>query len=103
MWASPLHRQVFRSTIALQFSSDSVYIALSCNPQRSHAACFAGKIVIFEVGNRNRLSGVHRTKKCRNMWRETPCSRAGPHPSGWRSPGRDHLREWGSVAKGARA
>ena len=58
----PPHRQVCRSTIALQFSSDSLYIALSYNPQRSHAACFAGKIVIFEVGSRKRLSGVHRAK-----------------------------------------
>ena len=71
--------------------------------QRSHADCFAGKIVIFEVGRRKRLSGVHRAKKCRNVWGETPCLRAGPHPSGWRSPGRDHLGEWGAVSKGARA
>jgi len=68
-----------------------------------YAACYAGKIVIFEVGSRKRLSGVHRAKKCRNVWGETPCSRAGPHPRGWRSPGRDHLCEWGAVAKGASA
>jgi len=62
----------------------------------SHAACIAGKIVMFEVGIRKRLSGVHKAKKCRKVWGETPCSRAGPHPSGWRSPGRDHLGEWGA-------
>jgi len=65
--------------------SDSVCIVLTCNPQRSHAACFAGKIVIVEVRIRKRLSGVHRAKKSRNIWGETPCSRADPHPSGWRS------------------
>ena len=102
MSASPLHRQVFQSTIALQFSISSLCMALPCNPQRSHAACFAGKIVICEVGSRKRLSGVHRAKKCRNVWGETPCSRAGPHLSGWRSPGRDHLGKWDTVAKGAR-
>ena len=88
--------------MALQFSSGSLYIALSCNPQRSHTTCFAGKIVIFEVGSK-RLSGVHRAKKCRNVWRETPGSRPGPYPRIWRSPGRDHLGEWGAVSKGARA
>ena len=49
------------------------------------------------------VPGVHRAKKCRNTWGETSCSRAGPHPRSWRSPGRDHLGEWGAVAKGARA
>jgi len=38
--------------MALQFSSGSLYIALSCNLQKSHTTCFAGKIVIFEVGSR---------------------------------------------------
>jgi len=51
---------------------------------------------------RKRLSGAHTAKKCRDVWGETPCSRAGPHPSGCRSPGRDHLGEWGAVAKGAK-
>jgi len=30
--------------------------------------------------------------KCRNAWGETPCSRAGLHPRGWRSPGRSASR-----------
>jgi len=43
------------------------------------------------------------TKRGQKSLSETPCSRAGPHPRGWRSPGRDYLGEWGAVAKGARA
>jgi len=70
------------------------------NPPPSRGSAVAR---IFEVGSRKRLSGVHRAKKCRNIWGETPCSRTGPHPRSWRSPGRDHLSEWGAVVKGARA
>jgi len=74
-WAFLPHRQVFQSTITLQSSSGSLRIALPCNPQKSHAACFEGKIVMFEVGSRRRLSGAwcaqgKKMQECmrRNTW-----------------------------------
>ena len=88
-----------RSFGALQRSSSPAAVSAS----RCHAIHKCHMRHVFEVGIRKRLSGVHKAKKCRKVWVETPCSRAGPHPSGWRSPGRDHLGEWGAVAKGTRA
>ena len=57
-----MHRQVLQTTIALQFSTGSLRITLPYNPQRSHAACFVGKIVMLEVWSRQKLSGAWYTQ-----------------------------------------
>jgi hypothetical protein len=46
--AFPLQRQVFQTTITLQFCAGSLRIALSCASQRPHVPCFKGKLIIFE-------------------------------------------------------